>query len=84
MREARTDRQKMVRLQQAVDCLRAENKCLKKRLNTMQELIDFNEGVVENAVANLRCDDVEEALRYLEEVFVVWDEKQYENMEGVL
>ena len=70
MREARTDRQKIVRLQQALDCLRGENRCLRDKLNRLMDMKDFNDWVVENAVANLRCDDMEEALRYLEDVYM--------------
>lgn len=55
---------------------------LETRIDVMQELIDYNEWVVHNAIWMLYTEWGEEkALDYLEVCYVMGDEKQYEAME---
>ena len=61
--------------------LEAENKKLRRRIDTMQEFIDYSEWVVHNAINDLRDEKREKALDYLENCYVVWDEDEYERME---
>ena len=55
---------------------------LETRIDTMQEFIDYSEWVVHNAI---RMADYEwgadKAIDYLEECYVIWDDKMYEAME---
>lgn len=66
------------------DCFRLEeeNKKLSKRIDTMQEFIDYSEWVVNNAIQMLYEEWWQEkALDYLENCYAVWDDRQYEEME---
>ena len=55
---------------------------LEKRIEVMQELIDYNEWVVHNAISTLyERWWKNKALDYLENCYVIGDEMQYEEME---
>ena len=55
---------------------------LEKRIEVMQELIDYNEWVVHNAIGTLyERWWKNKALDYLENCYIIGDEKQYEEME---
>ena len=64
--------------------LNEKYKKLETRIDVMQELIDYNEWVVQNAIWMLYEEWGEEkALDYLEVCYVIGDERQYEEMEKI-
>lgn len=61
--------------------LKEEIEKLKTRIDVMQELIDYNEWIVENALKMMEFWDNDEAFKYLEECYAIGDEGLYEAME---
>lgn len=52
---------------------------LEKRIDAMQEVIDYNEGIIHNAInGNMTS---KKALEYIEKHYVVWDEVLYRAQE---
>ena len=58
-------------------------KCMKleTRIDTMQEFIDYSEWVVHNTIKMAEEWKAEHAIEYLEDCYVIWDDKMYEAME---
>lgn len=62
--------------------LKEEVKKLETRIDVMQELIDYNEWIVDNALKMAYYEWWEEdAIKYLEECYAVGDDAMYEAME---
>lgn len=52
-----------------------------RRINIMQELIDYNENVIGDAMSMSGNWKHKKAMEHIEEYYVIWDEIQYEEME---
>lgn len=61
--------------------LREENKKLRLRIDIMQELIDYNEWIIQNALRDMELWDNDGAYKYIEECYAIGDEEMYEAME---
>ena len=61
--------------------LKEDKKKLETRIDIMQELIDYNEWIVQNALKMMEVWDNDEAFKYLEECYAIGDEPMYEAME---
>lgn len=61
--------------------LKEEVKKLETRIDVMQELIDYNEWIVQNALEMMEFWDNDEAFKYLEESYAIGDEWMYKAME---
>ena len=56
-------------------------KNLETRIDVMQELIDYNEWIVQNALRDMEIWDNDKAFDYMQECYALWDEAMYEAME---
>ena len=52
-----------------------------RRIKIMQELIDYNENVIGDAMSMSGNWKHKKAMEHIEEYYVIWDEIQYEEME---
>ena len=52
---------------------------LEKRIEVMQELIDYNEWIIHNAINTDLTP--KKALKYIEDCYIIGDEIQYQKME---
>ena len=60
--------------------LKEEVKKLKRRIDTMQDFIDYGESIVKEVIELLYCNEYAEAIDKLEG-YPTWDDRQYELME---
>ena len=61
--------------------LKEEVKKLKRRIDTMQDFIDYGESIVEEALKLMDVEDNDGARQLLHDNYAVWDDRQYELME---
>lgn len=64
-------------------CVEAKEKVkrLEYRIKTMQDVIDYNEDIVSEALGMMEVWDNDEAFRHLQECYAIWDDGLYEAME---
>lgn len=58
-----------------------KNVDLKRRIETMQNLMDYNLDIIDEAIKIWNEKWGEDAMEYLEYNYIIWDEVQYEQME---
>lgn len=61
--------------------LKEEKKRLETRIDIMQELLDYNEWIIQNALRMMELGDNDWAFKYLEECYAISDEGLYKAME---
>lgn len=54
---------------------------LKRRIETMQNLMDYNLDVIDKAIQLWEEKSAKKAMEYLSENYIIWDDVQYEEME---
>ena len=76
-----TSKDQIDSLNEKITKLLEENKKLKRRIDTMQEFIDYGESIVKEVIELLYCNEYAEAIDKLEG-YPTWDDRQYELMES--